>query len=78
MKSIRRVAVKAAVQPSVSLPLQDHIRQLRYGKHRWAPCPSTIKEICSWSGKRMQWLQNLTLVIHVGLSTHFILSELEN
>lgn len=42
-KSIRVVAVKAVIQLSISLPLQDHIRQLRYGKHRWALCPPTVK-----------------------------------
>lgn len=31
-------------------------------------CKGQRKEICSWSEKWMQWLQNLTLVIHVGLS----------
>ena len=41
-------------------------------------CKGQCKEICSWSGKQMQWLQNLTMVIHMGLSPHFILNELEN
>lgn len=36
------------------------------------------KESCSGLGKQRQWLHNLTMVIHVGLSPRFLLNVLEN
>jgi len=81
MKSIRVVAVKAAIQPRASLLLQDHeaaeVQEAQVGTMPFYHA-GQCKEICFWAGKQMRWLQNLTLVIHVGLSPHFILSELQN
>lgn len=74
------MAVEAAIQQSVSLLLQDHIRQLRYRMHRWAPCPSTIKASVRKSTlsqeNRCRGCTNLNLVICMGLGPHSILNKL--
>lgn len=79
MKSMCVDAVKAGIQPSVSLLLQNPLGKLRREKQKWGP-PLWLwgwrKEISSWSAKLMQ--NQARVLFHVGLSPHFLLNALGN